>query len=907
MVKNYIANQIIPFKTKLMGVYSPLIILGLIAFLITLEARSADSLNQEWYCAHGHIHTMSALAAKNAGNPEFRKYAPSKYADYTRLKLEITPDFKENSITGIATIDLVPIGFPMKQLKLNGVELDVSEVVSNKEIQDWHNSGQDIQILFKNPIPIGKKISLKISYAAKPKDGLFFRTPSLGYKQEDTQLWTQGEPMSHRHWFPSHDFPNERMKTEIICHVPSDMTVLSNGKLINKELDEAKGVASFHWSQDKPHVNYLVSLVAGYFAFEEDVYKDIPLAFYVPPSEKNQINNSFQDTKAIMEFFEREIGFSYPWDKYYNVCAIDYMFGGMENTSLTTLTVRTLFTDEFENLKSSRSLDAHELAHQWFGDLVTCKDWSHLWLNEGFATYYSILFDKEKMGEDYFRYQLFRNAENICRNAKDEIPIVFKAYNKPMDQFSFRAYPKGAWVLHMLRSNLGEDMFRRAVKNYLDKNKYTSVVTENLATEFEKISGRSLDRFFDQWVYLAGTPELNVIYSWDMPNKVAKIKVDQIQATSEKRPFFHVPLKIRFKIGDQLFDKVIQITKKSETFMFGMDSEPEIIRVDPDTELLAKINFNPPTKLLKNQVLNGDDPIGQILALRTLGKNKDKETTELLTELLNGDYFYVVRSDAARLLGQTKTKEHFAVLKGAKGIKDARVRENVVKSLTGYINDEAFAEMKYISKSEKNPQILAHAIKALPKFGNPGINKILAKKLRTHSYRQTIEKATLNAIRKRDDAKLASAVRKYVSENHGSIESGTLNDALTTLTFLNRNQNISVKTSTRLFVQEFLTHKKEAIVAGAIRALGALGDSKAIAVLESFSTNDPDSSTAKAAKDSISKLRSRTEQNPQLDLLRKQVQSYEAEVDSLTKEIEKLKLNWKEFQKLQSAAKKNNN
>lgn len=902
MARNDISELYMLSGMKQIYILKNLFTLGLIASLFQIPAKSNESSQNEWFCAHGHIHRLSILAAEKAGEPDFRKYAPSKHADYLKVKLEITPDFQDNSLEGIATIDLVPIGFPMKKLKLNAVELDVKDIQSNKDISDWHNSGEYIQILFKNPIPIGKKCSVKISYGAKPKDGLFFRTPSLGYNEGDTQLWTQGEPMSHRHWFPSHDFPNERMKTEIICHVPSDMTVLSNGKLLSRKVNEEKGMTTFHWFQDKPHVNYLVSLVAGYFSFKEDQYKDIPLAFYVPPSEKDQIDNSFQDTKAIMKFFEKEIGVSYPWDKYYNVCAIDYMFGGMENTSLTTLTVRTLFTDEFENLKSSRSLDAHELAHQWFGDLVTCKDWSHLWLNEGFATYYSLLFDKEKMGEDYFKFRLFQNAENICRNSKDEIPIVFKAYNKPIEQFSFRAYPKGAWVLHMLRSNLGEGMFRQAIKNYLAKNKFTSAVTENLATEFESISGRSLDRFFDQWVYLAGTPEFNVSYAWDMPNKVVKIKIDQVHATSEKRPFFHVPLRIRFKVGDTFIDRIAEVTQKSETFMYGLDTEPSIVRVDPEVELLAKINFKPPTKLVKNQVMNGDDPIGQILALRILGGKKDKETTELLTKLLNGDYFYAVKSDAARLLGQTKSKEHFHILKGAKDMKDARVRERVVRSLSGYIHDEAFAEMKYISSTEKNPQIVSHAIRALPKFGNPGINRILTTKLRSNSYRQTIEKAALSAIRTRDDAKSAPAVRKYIEDNHESIESGTLNDALNTLALLNREESDSVKTNTRLFIQKFLTHKKDSIVTGAIRALGSLGDSKAIAILDSFTSNDPESASAKAAKDSISKLRNATQQNPQLDLLRKQVQSYEAEVESLTKEIEKLKSNWEEFKKLKSAS-----
>ena len=178
---------------------------------------------------------------------------------------------------------------------------------------------------------------------------------------------------------------------------------LSNGRLLSQQRDEATGLTAFHWLQDKVHVNYLITLVAGYFEKLEDTHGDLPIALYVPPSKIDVAHNTFRDTKKILHYFEEEIGVPFPWDKYYNVCAIDYMFGGMENTSLTTLTVRTLFPDEVENLSSSRGLDAHEIAHQWFGDLVTCRDWSHLWLNEGFATYYSLLYDRHLLGDDFFK------------------------------------------------------------------------------------------------------------------------------------------------------------------------------------------------------------------------------------------------------------------------------------------------------------------------------------------------------------------------------------------------------------------------------------------------------------------------------------------------------------------------
>ena len=178
------------------------------------------------------------------------------------------------------------------------------------------------------------------------------------------------------------------------------MTVLSNGRLVSEEKDPATGLVAVHWSQEKPHANYLITLVAGYFKKIEDKHNDVPLAFYTPPSELQEAAGSFRDTKDIMAFFEEEIGVPYPWPKYDQVCVNDFVAGGMENTSCTTLTDNTLFTEATENIRDSEGLVSHEMAHQWFGDLVTCKDWSDIWLNEGFATYYETLYAGHKNGRD---------------------------------------------------------------------------------------------------------------------------------------------------------------------------------------------------------------------------------------------------------------------------------------------------------------------------------------------------------------------------------------------------------------------------------------------------------------------------------------------------------------------------
>ncbi|HAM71134.1 MAG TPA: hypothetical protein DCM86_05780, partial [Verrucomicrobiales bacterium] len=326
-------------------------------------------------------HLQAAPGQPGADGSSPLQYAPSREVDIQHLALDITPDFKRRTIEGTATLTFTPIARPLAELRLDGVDLEVRDVQSSEPLQAWQATERKIVITFSAPISPDHQASLSIRYSAAPRKGLYFRTPELGYAAADLNLWSQGEPIESRHWFPSFDAPNEKFTSELTCRVPSDMTVLSNGHLVSSETNAATGLKAVRWLQDKPHSNYLIALAAGYLKGIEDRYRNIPIALYTPASEIAYAPSTFSGLKEILAFFEEEIGVPYPWDKYYQVCVSDYHWGGMENTSLTILNDRTLYPSEgFEELRSSESLVAHELAHQWFGDYVTCKDWSHLWL-----------------------------------------------------------------------------------------------------------------------------------------------------------------------------------------------------------------------------------------------------------------------------------------------------------------------------------------------------------------------------------------------------------------------------------------------------------------------------------------------------------------------------------------------
>lgn len=865
--------------------------LFILTILVSLGLTSLQA-GEAYHCSHCKRLATQWMATEADPNkaPE-RKYAPDRHIDVKHLKLEVTPDFSDRKVSGIATMEFLPLAMPLRQLKLNAVELEVQSIESSHKIQAHQVTDSMIEITFANEIPAGEKSEVTIHYTVAPEKGLFFRTAEMGYKEGDTQLWTQGEPQDHRHWFPSHDYPNEKFTTEMICHVPEGMVALSNGRLLSEKKNEETGLVAFHWLQDKVHVNYLITLLAGYFEKLEDKHGDLPIALFVPPSEKDQAANTFKDTKKILQFFEKEIGVAYPWDKYYNACALDYMFGGMENTSLTTLTVGTLFTDAQENLRSSRSLDAHEIAHQWFGDLVTCRDWSHLWLNEGFATYYSLLYDQHLLGDDFFKYGLYRNSRGILNNSKDTIPIVYRGYSDPMEQFSFRAYPKGGWVLHMLRSQLGPELFRKCVATYLERHQFETVVTQDLIDVFQELSGRSLQQFFDQWVYLSGYPELNVDYKWNELTGQAKISVKQVQMTNSKRPWFNFPLPVRFTTGDSRHEVQLDITKEKEDFYVSLKKAPELVRFDPELTVLAKINFKLSKEMLAKQVADTTDVIGRIEAINLFA---DKKSVAPLKEALNGDAFFAVRTAAADGLAKMRTPEAFEALAQSLDQPDARARQAVVRGLTRFHCDKAFAALRRVADNEANPDIRTIALGALGQYVKPEMRTYLLSQLRVPSYKHAIASSAIGAMRKHDDPFYVEPLLRELQKNEADFTTGGFSSALRTLGYLARNEEN--KEPVRLFLLKQLDHLKRNVARSAMAALGDLHDAKALPILETFVAADSDSADGKAAQSAINQIRK--DQRPrvpeEVNTLRSQVRDLQGQLQGMSEEMKALRAQFKE-------------
>ncbi len=684
--------------------------------------------------AHAEVESAAIRCAKSASflapvdAPDHRKYAPDREVQMVHLALDVTPDFAQRTITATAVLRFKPVLKPVQEVKFDAVDLNVQSVTATEKIQAYQATDKQLIVTFAESIPADKEVTVTVNYSATPAHGLYFRTPEMGYKVGDTHLFSQGEEIEARNWYPCLDSPNQRFTSEITCRVPEGMTVISNGRLVSESKDPASGLMAIHWSQEKTHANYLITLVAGYFKKLEDKAHNVPLAFYTPPSEFPEAATSFRDTRDMVEYFEEEIGVPYPWAKYDQVCVNDFVAGGMENTSATTLTDSTLFTDATENIRDSEGLMSHELAHQWFGDLVTCKDWSHIWLNEGFATYYETLYGGHKHGRDALRYEMYQRARQITGMTGDTTPIVRRDYDQPSEMFGYLAYPKGSWVLHMLRCQLGEQLYRQCIKTYLERHQYGNVVTEDLRAVIEELSGRSYDQFFDQWLYHGRFPDLEVDYSWDEMAKQAKVSVRQTQPVDQNVLLFNLPLTLRFFMKTGVVDRVIQVSRRQEDFHLPLASAPERVRVDPDCTLLAKIKFGISQAMLNAQLADQTDVIGRLLALEQLSGKRDKETVAKLRDTLNHDSFYGVRNEAAQALRSAHTDEALEALLASTKQSDARVRRQVADAICGFYADKAFEAERGMLREEKNPDILATVLRNSGRIrqtrGAPGTGQI---------------------------------------------------------------------------------------------------------------------------------------------------------------------------------------
>jgi len=632
---------------------------------------------------------------------DLRNYAPPRPADLLHMQLHIDiPEMNVAKMSARQTLSLSPVGQPLTVLELDAEQMDITSVRladDSRSNLSFTYDGSRLAITFDPPIEPGAKATVEVAYSVEnPTDGLFWTPESPAWPGRPAQIHTQGQPETNRYWFPVHDSPNERLTTEIVATVPEGYLVSSNGREANPPATR-DGRTTFHWLQDKPHSPYLVSLIVGKFDVKDvaPAGSKFPMPVYVPPGKGDQIDQTYGRTPAMVRVFEERFDEPYPWDRYAQLVVWNFGAGGMENTSATTMYDTAILDAKALEDADLDGLISHELGHQWFGDLITCNTWAHIWLNEGWATYCTALWMEARDGYDRgYRNSLQRTMRGIA--GRDQLspgdsephpPMVSRVYEHPWEVFRRTAnpYPKGASILHMLRMKLGDDLFFKGVAAYIDRHKYTTVETDDFRRVMEEVSGQSLEHFFEQWCHRPGTPKVAVKGRWDSKDKTLKVTVDQQQRIDADHPAFVFDLPIEVYTDSPATPEpvrlVMRVDSRRHEQTFTLDADPTMVLIDPDLHVLMTVSADLPTAWLRNQLTTQRSIASRLDACAFLKSKAGASTERALAAVMNDTAeFHTVRSAAARTLGDLSADAILAEALEA-GIDDARVRETAIQSL----------------------------------------------------------------------------------------------------------------------------------------------------------------------------------------------------------------------------------
>ncbi len=783
-------------------------------------------------------------------------YAPDRTFDTEHIRLDLRLDLRGKSLQGICTTTLRVLSEGANRLVFDAVHFKVASVRGNGRALAFENDGKKVTVILPKPAHSGDKMDIAIQYkVTRPKLGLYFIGPDRGYPKKPVQVWTQGEDEYARYWFPCHDSPQDRTTTEILVRVPKGFTAVSNGRLVRTSPQGRETL--FHWKQDIPHATYLVTLAVGEFSEIKDSWRGKPVTYYVQKGREEDAKRAFGKTPKMMEFFSRQIGVPYAYPKYAQVAALDFIFGGMENTSATTQTALTLHDERAHLDFSSDPLVAHELAHQWFGDLLTCRDWSHAWLNESFATYFEALFTEHDKGADEFAVELRQNEEIYFEEDRDHYrrAIVTKVFKQPSDLFDRHLYEKGSLVLHMLRGILGDRDFWKSIGTYVRDNRGQVVETRQLLDAIEKATGKNLSKFFDQWIYGAGHPEYKVRYWWDARKKEAVVRVLQTQATNGETNLFSLPVEFGFRSGkgEKRFKETVD--KKSHLFRYKLSKEPDLVLFDPDHWILKKIDFPKSESMWIRQLTQDPHVLGRADAAKALGKVGSPAAVEVLANAILTERFWHVQGEMAQALGQIRTPAAArALLRAHAEITHPKARRAILYALGEFREIQVRDRLLDTFAEEKSYFAFNQAVRALARQGDPSALGVIEKSLKMESWNDVTRSGALEALTALKPADLVTRLKKHTAYGVPDTRRMTAVRCLA---------QVGVG---RPDVQDHLIGLLEdpylLVQMAAVRGLTQIGDERAVPALEKLAKGDRDGRLLRSAQEAVEKLKKGIEDEP---------------------------------------------
>jgi len=817
-------------------------------------------------CACGSVLSSATSASAAASRPfalagARRVYERPRPFTVRHIALDLVLDVDRKGIQGTAQLEITRVDQAAKQIALDavGFEIEAIEISAAAPAASASSSsraarkaapragafaeaehvydGETLRV----DVPEGaQEASIRVRYRATPRRGMYFLAPDEHVADRPRQVWTQCQDEDARHIFPCIDKPHIKQTTELRVQAPAGWTCLSNGELTSDAKAQKKGI--FHFRLDEPHPSYLFTLVAGEFASIEEEVDGIPLAYLVPRGREADGRRTFARTPDMIRHFGEKLGVRYPWRRYSQVVVSDFIFGGMENTTATTMYEHILLDDRATLDITSDDLIAHELAHQWFGDLVTCRDWSHAWLNEGFATFMEHVDREHHLGRDEYEHSVQVDLESYISEARGRYrrPIVCQDYEAPIDIFDRHLYEKGGLVLHLLRRELGDEVFWRGVGTYLNRHARGVVETRDLARALEDVSGRSLERFFEQWVYRPGHPEVEVKIEVEDGSCVVTVKQTQstgataAAGTSAAResgahaeaaaPIFAFDLVVELGEGDAVRREVRRVDQQTHTFAFPVARRPRFVVVDPELRIVGEVSVEAPADLLRGQLAQAPTARGRSLAARALGKKDDPLTIQALARALADEQqFWAVRADAAEALGAIRSDEALALLTERATVAHPKVRRAVARALGRFKSTRAAEVLSRIALRDPSYLVEAEAARALGATRQSAAFDTLVEILDRPSWADVVRGGAVDGLANLRDER---ALPHVMARTRYGIPSRGRRAAILAL------PRLSADRKTREALEDLLEAPDPYVRVDVARALADLGDAKARGALQ---------------------------------------------------------------------------
>jgi aminopeptidase N len=821
-----------------------------------------------------------------------RKYERSRPFRIQHLFVDLKLDFADKSVRGRAVLDFERASALAAELELDavGFELEAVQLDAGGGSRPARHEydGEKLRLL-----GLPERGQLLIDYYAKPRRGLYFLAPDEHVRERPVQAWTQCQDEDARHFIPCLDKPHIKMTTELCATVPAGFQVLSNGELVSAKT-RGKEPWSYRFKLEQPHPSYLLTLVAGQFDVVDDrpaqlADREVPVRYLVPLGQAEHVARSLGQTPRMLELFSRLFGVPYPWPRYTQVVVSDFIFGGMENTTATTLYEHVMLDERAALDVSSNDLVAHELGHQWFGDYVTCRDWSQAWLNEGFATFCEHLEREDRLGRDEYDYGIAGDLDTYLAEAASRYqrPLVCRDYAEPIDLFDRHLYEKGGLALHMLRRELTDPIFFEGVRRYLTRHAFGLVETTDLLRSLEEVSGRSLERFADQWLYRPGHPELNVKITYE--DGLLSVSVKQTQKTGETATF---ALPIEIEVADRQ-GRVNRhrklMTETHDALLVELDERPAHVGFDPELRLAAALTLEAPEDMLRSQLASGTSALLRWQAAEALaGKSQPPAVRALAEALLDEEQAWMVRFEAARALSKTRGEDAFSALSKASATAHPKVRRAVAIALGNFRNPEAAELLARLLETDPSYLVAAEAARALGKTRQDSALQKLERAVDRPSWADVVRAGALDGMAALRDDTALDIVRERT--RYGVPTRGR-RAAVHALAALGEGKR------TRERLEELLDDRDPHFKIDVVSALTELGDHKSRGALRSALEREHDGRVLRRLREALRDLgdsatSERKRWNDELETVRSELVELKARLAKLesrkTKDAEKL-------------------